>query len=215
MDTVIKKVISNPFTLLIAGGVIGWLVQALLRHFDKPDLIIKPLEDSLNTNPGGHKFLHFKISNQKRPLFKKILFGERTALFCRAYIDYLGVDDGCDLIQGPLSGRWSSSGEPVLQVGNERHFQYNRVPELRFEHIMPGDSANLAVAIKINDDDVFYAFDNVSYAYLENAFRDPTKLIKKSSCFVTVRLVTADGFYPGKKFKICNPNRELSNFRIC
>jgi len=203
------KIISYIF-----AGIIGWFISAILRNFSKPYLVITPLEDSLNTNPGSHKFLHIKIENRKRRWWKKFLFGERAALFCRAYIKYIGPDDNHELISGPLSGRWSSTGEPVLQVGNQRHFQYNRVPDLRFEHIMPGDSVNLAVAVKINGDQEFYAFDNVSYAYLHEAFRDPNKKMDKKTCDVLIKIVTTDGFYREKKFRICNPTQQLGNFKF-
>jgi len=199
--------------LTVAGALLGWFLSIILKNYSKPDILISALDDNLNTNPGTHKFLALNVENKKRSWLKKAIFGEKAALFCKAKVEYFN-ENGSNLFSSSFDGRWSSTGEPVMQVGNERHFQYNRVPDLRFEHIMPGDSSNLAIAIKINGDQEFFAFDNVSYAYLSDAFRDPNKKVSDRLCKIKVQVTSVDGIYPKKYFWIHNPSSRLNGFKI-
>lgn len=208
MDSIIVTLIIG-----LISFILGWAIPAVFKRYDKADLKLEILDDYLNTNPGSHKFLHIKVLNIKRRWLKKILFGEKAALFCKAKIQYLSIN-GFELLQNSLSGRWSSTGEPVLQIDADRYFQYNMVPSLRFEHILPGDYANLAIAIKIPGEKSFYAFDNESYAYLTNIFKDPNKEIEEKSCVISIKIVCSDGSYSEKKFVINNPNNRLSSFKI-
>ncbi|MCL5093919.1 MAG: hypothetical protein M1355_02215 [Patescibacteria group bacterium] len=195
---------------ILIGAFIGWLVFKLMDYFGKPQLVVNILLDKLNTQSAGHKFLHLKVENKKRSLLEKILFGEKAALFCKANISFLNQELN-NIFDKSFLGSWASTGEPVLQLGEARQFQYNKVPDLSFVHILPGESVNLAVAIKIKGESEFYAFDNESYAYLDNSFRDPIKKINLSFCFLEVGIVSSDGFYKKNYFKILN-NKELKDF---
>lgn len=203
---------SWGWTILVAAFV-GWLLARVLQNLEKPDLKLEVFPSLPNHDYGAHKFLAVRVTNKNRGFLRRVLFGNRSALFCRAQVKFTSVE-GSELLSSQLDGRWASTGEPVLQIGSRRLFQYNRVPDLKFEHIMPGRFCDLAIAIKHEGEPEFYAFDNESYAYLPQGFRDPNKSVSDRICTVDVQIVSADGAYPTRRFEIHNPSNRTSTFKI-
>jgi len=197
----------------LGGAIFGWCIARLSQNLERPVIILESFPESSDHDYGNHKFLAIRVTNKNRSWLKKIFFGQKAALFCRAQIKYLN-NQNSEIIPNFLDGRWASTGEPVIQVGNERLFQYNRVPDLKFEHIMPGQYCDLAVAIKHKDEKEFYAFDNISYAFMNVGFRDPDKKIDEKICNLEVQIISSDGIYRKKSFVIHNPSDKLNTFKL-
>lgn len=205
--------ITSIFIGVLSGLIAGWILNLLYINFTKANLVIESLEDKLNTGSDVHKFLHVKVINKERGALLRLLFGNKGAIFCKAKISFEDVN-GFELLPNKLFGRWADTGEPVTaSQDGARYFQYQLVSGLKFNHILPGESSNLAVAIKWEGEKEFYGFDNESYAFLANGFRDDDKKIK-NSCILKVQLTTTDGRYREKTFKINSPSTHINNYKL-
>jgi len=104
------------------------------------------------------------------------------SLFTIARIKFLDFDTNKEIFS--LDGRWSTTGEPLQTISNgfgtNQAFDYSKVPGLRFEHILPGESSNLAVAVKIGGESSFYGFSNYSYAF--DFFKNEEWKLDRDSC---------------------------------
>jgi hypothetical protein len=131
------------------------------------------------------------------------------AMFCQADLEFLGPNDD---LRFAVDGRWSSTGEPRTPVGANRVFDFTKVPALRFDHITPGRSANIALAIKHEGEAECYGFGNLSYA--DARLSRPVWRVDQASIKVRVTVVAGNGERVRKTFVIDNPDLTLDAFTL-
>jgi hypothetical protein len=85
------------------------------------------------------------------------------------------------------------------------------VPSLKFEHILPGQDVNLAVAVKFEGERHFYGFSNLSYAH---NFKNEEWRIDENSVKIELEVVASNNERINKCFVIYNPNGSISGFRL-
>ncbi len=203
----------GEFALTVGGTILGFLLSQASLGLARADLRLAPVVDSANTigtdGVDRWKFLHIEVANSPSGIKEK-LFGSRTAVFCQANVEFSDASGSRRLFS--LDGRWSSTGEPTQLISSGRIFDFSKVPALRFDHISPGKSAHLVVAVKNDHQSQFYGFSNISYAFpkLDN----PDWKVSSNSSRVRVTIVAGNGESVTKEFVISNPNGGLADFSL-
>lgn len=197
----------------VGGALFGFVLAQVAASLAAADLEVDSLDDAENSIAEADrerwKFVHVVVTNRRQQL-RHIVFGSRRAIFCQADVEF--VDSVTERTFFTLEGRWSSIGEPVQLLKGDRVFDFSKVPALSFDHIAPGKSARLAVAIKIEGQSEFYAFSNLSYAFpkLDN----PEWRIESMESAFRVTVTAGNGERVTKQFKLLNPSRDLADFKL-
>jgi hypothetical protein len=197
----------------VGGALFGFVLAQAGEALARADLGISVLDDPLNSigqeGTESWKFLHVVVTNRPGRL-KHALFGGHTATFCQADVEFL--DASKKRVLFGVDGRWSSTGEPVQILSSGRVFDFSKVPALRFDHITPGKSAWLAIAVKNDGEAEFYGFSNISYAHPK--LNNPEWRLEGKSVPVRVTVVAGQGERTTKEFVLLNPNEGVANFKL-
>jgi len=202
---------------LLVGSYLGFTFNLIAQAMSKANLKITILPDNENSRfLDQGKLLHLRITNEQHKWkLVNFLFGPKLSQFTRAKITF-----GSGTSAVSVDGRWSSTGEPLdaifTQGTNGLMFAGNiysptKVPGLRFEHLIPGQSENIAIAYKNKGDAEFYAFSNESYAH---NFKNPAWKLDGDNMIVQIVLSAGNGEYLKKSYKIRNPSTEIDAFVI-
>ncbi len=155
---------------LVIGGVIGFFVAlftaAIYEWARKPNLIFgidkEKNEGSETISNTQWKFLNVIVSNKKRPFYKSWLFGNVGVENARAWVYFRNFKTN-DLIL-KISARWASTKQPINNFG----LDINEILVASRESIPIGEDAPVAIAIKTNQSDKIFAFNNESYFFHPN-----------------------------------------------
>ncbi|MBI3671507.1 hypothetical protein HY249_01795, partial [Candidatus Azambacteria bacterium] len=176
---------------LVLGAFIGFALNIVAQNLNKADIEITVLKDSQNIKGSDGervwKFLHVKVTNKKRSAIFHSLIGSKISLFTRARIKILDPYTQKEIFS--IDGRWSTDNEQskTMIVGaNVKRSDGVKVQELRFEHIFPGESSNLAIAVKIDGQENFYGFSNLSVGY--DVFQNSKLRLDESAVFAEVEV---------------------------
>lgn len=197
----------------VGGTLFGFALAQVAASLAAADLEISSLDDSENSvgelGPERWKFVHVVVTN-RRQFVRSLVFGSRMAMFCQAEIEFLDPHTRRAMVT--IDGRWSSTGEPIQVLKRDRVFDFSKVPALRFDHIAPGKSARLAVAIKNEGQSEFYAFSNLSYAF--DKLDNPAWKIAHSRSPMRVSVTAGNGERSTTEFTLRNPSRRIADFKF-
>jgi hypothetical protein len=204
-----KKLLGpNPWVTLGIGTIVGWLFTRGMSFISRPNIQIE-LGDEGHLLPGTSnevKFLHVNISNKKRPVLFRFLFGNKTANNARAWINFIDPTTGSEILS--INGRWSTTQEPIDYANNQLNIGLILVPSR--EVIPTGESSDIAVAVKLVNEDSAFAFNNESYLH---SWKKPDYELSGKSYYVEVKIVS-DGYEWTKVFTLLNPGRSTKYFRL-
>jgi hypothetical protein len=203
---------------LLAGAFFGFVLNLVAQSLSRATLKIEILDDASNSRTATYKFLHVRVANVEPPAYLRWLFGSQVSTFTKAKIKFLEPTTSTSLFE--VDGRWSSTGEPMQnmvvtdpsgQISHVRLFDYSKVPSLRTEYILPGESVNLAIAVKFQGDSGFFGFSNESYAF---DLQNPDWKLHSVAVPIEITVAAGNGERITRRFTIVNPNSNYDHFRI-
>lgn len=197
---------------LLLGGIVGWLFSlltiALLEYFRRCNFSFDVGEEALlkNSQNNEFKFLHIRVSNVMRPFWQAWFLGNLTANNARIWVSFYDYESKNVILK--INGRWTSKKEPVNYETNK--IDISEALLVPRETIPPGETVNVSVAIKKQDRQPFFGFNNESY--LENWLKKDYELADKKY-IVDIKL-SAEGKTYGCQFLLQNPSNRLNNFKL-
>jgi hypothetical protein len=132
------------------------------------------------------RYLRVFVSNELPPWFAARWLGRMPANQCRAAITFHHLDEQ-DVFGRVMEGRWSGTPEPIpLLLGGVAF-----VPESPTVNIYPGETESVDIAIRGDDDEACYGWNNESYFSVPE-WRNPKWKLNPGRYLVRV-VVTSSG----------------------
>jgi hypothetical protein len=199
---------TSAFVLGVVTGFVSSAAAVILFGWLRsPRLLIEEGEPADGDYPHGRfRFVHVRVRNAGWKLVRWQL--RRTATFCRARISF--GDLGSKAPRFTIDGRWTSMGQPVVPVPGGMLLDLNAALVVPREHINPGDSADLAVAIKREGMFDCFAFNNRSYAH---NWMNPDWHLEPRTYWIRVEVVSGE-VLAVQVFYLVNTGHQLSGLRI-
>jgi hypothetical protein len=198
------------FLGIIFGAGLSIGTAIVVEYLRRPSLRVELLPPIDATYPPGTRpvtnmrSLHAKLYNRTLPRGAKWML-RAPALQCRAMITFHYLDDEHDLFGRAMEGRWSDTPQPIpiVVLQNPDGQQLGLFPELsRGVDVLPGDSAELDILIRADDDDDCYGWNNESY-YSTPLWRNPRWQLPRGRHLVKVE-VTSSGQKVTRWFRLEN-----------
>lgn len=161
------------------------------------------------------RFIHLKVKNEKWPYpWQRFWHGIKPALYCKATLDFLQPCTKANICS--FQGRWSSTPQPLIPIGtnpNEGYFDPARATIGEIENLLPGEEKEISVAFKIEGDAGFVGFNNWSYLWSSQNWKNPEWQIENGSVLLKVTLWWDSGKLE-KLFVISNEQKTTKSFHI-
>jgi hypothetical protein len=214
----------------VFGGILTILITVFVEYLRSPSLGL-----SLGEEPRDHPYPEGKPARVMRSLTVKLsnkaLWGPRwmtraPALQCRATITFHHLD-GQDVFGRAMEGRWCESAQPAGMEGageivrtNERQESdriiFRIIDPMRVTlksriDVYPGESELLDIAVRLDDDEPCYGWNNETY-FCETPWRNPKWKLERGRYLVRVTVVSSGQKCVGT-FRLIN-DVTRSDFRL-
>jgi hypothetical protein len=211
METAIQIAIG-----IVLGGIITISITIMVEWLRKPnlELIISPFKDVTYENRPARnvRWLSINLMNHPLPWFAKWM-SRNAALQCHGLITFHHID-GQNIFGRSMPIRWSDSPEPVAInfILDDKHISIIDPARFTLESrmdIYPGESRNLGVAVKFDNEDDCYGWCNENY-FSTPIWRNPNWKLTSGRYLIKV-LVTSSGQKCTKIFRLINdvPQKDI------
>lgn len=198
---------------LVVGFLTNLLTAYLFEKFRTPNLEIRigaktPSNPLPHGNGVQYSFLHLEVFNKNKFNITN------AALSVRARISFKNPQDNKEIFY--IDGRWSGNPEPYIPMnasGTEGRVNPTAFPLLRKMDILPGESQELDIAIKYDDDDAIFAFSNESYIPSGKMWCNDAWRIDLKKILLDVTVNSGD-LRVNKQFFLINPGKETDGVSI-
>ncbi len=220
-----NQIAVKDIVLVVIGGIVAYGLVLFTDILKDPKLIFEIGSDNTGTMDGKkkHKFVHIKIKNydKKFPFIKLLQPTTRVAFSTKATII---IDDNGTYRE--FTGRWSNHPQLLPKL-----FQVNgkvvQIPDINAlvqgrEDIHPqsrktkpglNEDKEVVLGLKYESENEFYMFNNESYIYTSNDFKDD-KFKFSRGVYNGLFILSTMGFQRTQKFRIYNESSKLEDFRV-
>lgn len=212
------QMLIKDLLFAVLGAWIGAAIAIYRDSKAKPNLIIEPgsLADGIyDWIKKPSRFIHLKVTNQKWPTWRgNFWYGVKPALFCKAKLEFL--EPQTKTLICSFQGRWSSTPQPLIPSGpnpNVGHFDPARAMSGEIENILPEEEKEISVAFKIEGDDGFVGFNNWSYLWSKENWKNPEWWVERGSVLLKLTLWWDSGKLE-RCFVISNEQKTVKSFHI-
>lgn len=209
----------KDFLFVVLGAWIGAVIAIYRDSKAKPNLIIEPgsLADGIyDCIKKPSRFIHLKVTNQKwSTWWKNFWYGVKPALFCKAKLEFL--EPQIKVLICSFQGRWSSTPEPLIPSGsvmNVGYFDPARAISGEIENILPEEEKEISVAFKIEGDNGFVGFNNWSYLWSKENWKNPAWWIHQRGSVLLRLTLWWDSGKLERYFVIKNEQTTVKSFHI-
>lgn len=200
----------------VLGAFIGALLAILRENSRKANLVIKSgsFGDGNYQQLGApSRFLHLKVQNTEwAERWKNFVLRIKPALFCKAQLIFLDPKTKAEIFS--FQGRWTSTPEPLIRTDPQKNigiFDPSKAISAEIENILPGESKEISVALKVQGQDEFIGFNNWSYQWPN--WRNSDWVIEKGSVLLKVVLWWDSGKLE-QCFVISNEQKTIKSFHV-
>lgn len=208
------------FTILgaIIGAIIAGFITIWFETLRKPELrleLLDPVDMQFENQPANlMRAIRVKLTNIPLPGWIRWMY-RNPALQCHGSIVFYHLD-GQNVFGRSMVFRWAAAPEPnpmEIVIGNERGLVYDpvRITNLQKMDIYPGESADIDIAVRLDNDTECYGWSNESYSS-EPLWRPPRWRLDSDRYLVKV-VVLSSGEMISKLFRLIN-NVERPDFRL-
>jgi hypothetical protein len=185
---------------VVLGGVIAVAVAIWIEQLRRPkmSLVIEPPDEIIFT-PANLRARSLKVRVSNSALTGLESFMVRApALQARGVITFHRYGDGQDIFGKPMAGRWASGLQPtaipVRSVANGNIDYQILDPQMAGAgsrvDIYPGESEVLDVAVRVENDDECYGFNNEMY-FIPTFGRNPDWRLGRDRFLVKIVIVSS------------------------
>lgn len=155
---------------VVLGAIIAILVTIALEILRKPNLcfeIIPPKDMEFNNQPANRmRAVCLKLVNSALPKWARWM-SRNPALQCHGNITFHHLD-GQNIFGRSMVVRWAGAPEPNplrIQIGNLEGSVFDpvRITQMQKMDIYPGESAEIDIAARFDDEPECYGWSNDSY----------------------------------------------------
>jgi hypothetical protein len=188
----------------IIGGLVGAIIAIsftiLIEHFRKPKLNIK-IGNTENVNWSGRpanraRWLRLRVENKELPWWARWL-SRNMALHCSGLITFYHLD-GQNVFGRSMQARWWGVREPLpIQIMAQGHptmyiLDPERLAPEKHRDIYAGESEQLDLAVRFDDDEECYGWCNDNYNS-NPKWRNPDWKLGHERYLVEVTVVSSGG----------------------
>jgi hypothetical protein len=152
-----------------------------------------------------------KLSNKILPAWARWTL-RAPALQCRAAITFHRSDNKQDIFGRAMEGRWTDSPQPTVLQSSPEAPRIWIIPEPRTIVVYPGESARLDIAVRVNDDENSYGFNDEAFSCTPT-WRNPNWKLSQGTYLVKV-VVTSSGQQCARWFSLANSAPSRTAFRL-
>ncbi|MCG7853467.1 MAG: hypothetical protein MIO92_13180 [Methanosarcinaceae archaeon] len=208
--------------LTILGAIIGALIAGfitiLIETLRKPCLdlqIIDPVDMAFQNQPASlMRALRVKLTNKPLPGWIRWMY-RNPASQCHGNISFHHLD-GQNVFGRSMILRWAGAPEPnplEIQIGNERGLVFDpvRITHLQKMDIYPSESADIDMAVRLDNEVECYGWSNESY-FSNPPWRPSNWRLNQGRYIVQVSILSS-GETISKLFRLIN-DVEQQDFRL-
>jgi hypothetical protein len=155
---------------VVLGAIIAVLIAITIEVLKKPKLdfaIIPSVDMVFNDQPANSmRVIRLKLVNRPLPKWARWM-SRNPALQCHGNITFHYIE-GQNVFGRTMIIRWAAAPEPnplLIQIGNTQGHVFDpvRITHLQRMDIYPGESADLDIAARFDDEPECYGWSNESY----------------------------------------------------
>lgn len=220
-----NQITIKDIMLVVIGGIVAYGLVLLTDILKNPKLVFEIGSKNIGTmdNKKKHKFIHIKVKNyDKKFQFIKLLQPTTQVAFSTKAT--IIIDD--DGTEREFTGRWSNHPQ-LLPKPFEVNGKVVQIPDINAlvqgrEDIHPqprktktgvNENKEVAIGLKYDCENEFYMFNNESYIYTSNNFKDD-KFKFSRGVYEGMLILSTMGFQRIQKFRIYNESSKLEDFRV-
>lgn len=204
----------------VIGSFLGSLLTSFLEWLKKPNLVITIDE---NPNKGArtennktyeYKFVNAVVKNKKRNFWEALVYGNKAANNCRAWVIFLDYETKAELLK--MDARWATNREPIFAG----QLDFGSILVVSRESIPVGDAASITIAVKTNQTADIFGFNNENYMYYptfpspyDTLWGKESHNIGSEKRYRVLIKILADGETYCKEFLLIN-NKSLDSFKL-
>ena len=220
-----NQVTIKDIVLVVIGGIVAYGLVLLTDTLKKPKLVFEIGSENIGTmdNKKKHKFIHIKVKNYNKRFPFIMLIQPTTQVAFSTKATIIIDDDGT---QREFTGRWSNHPQllpklfevngKVVQIPDINALVQGREdvhPQSRKAKREVNEDKEVAIGLKYDSENEFYMFNNESYIYTGNDFKD-NKFKFSRGVYDGMLILSSMGFQRIQKFRIYNESSKLEDFRV-
>jgi hypothetical protein len=154
----------------IIGSIIAGLITIWIETLRKPRLeleLMAPVDMTFQNQPAHDmRSLRVQLTNRSLPRWIRWMY-RNPALQCHGNISFHHLD-GQNVFGRSMILRWAAAPEPnplEIMIGNQRGLVFDpvRITHLQKMDIYPSESADIDIAVKLDNEVECYGWSNESY----------------------------------------------------
>jgi len=162
---------------VVLGAIIAIIVTIALEILRKPNLdfeLLPPKDMEFDDQPAKRmRAVCLKLINKPLPKWARWM-SQNPALQCHGNITFHHLD-GQNIFGRSMIVRWCSAPEPNplrIQIGNMEGLVFDpvRITNIQKMDIYPGESADIDIAARFDDEPECYGWSNESYFLITLAY---------------------------------------------
>lgn len=202
----------------IIGSIIAGLITIWIETLRKPRLeisLVNPVDLTFQNQPAREmRSLRVKLTNKSLPRWIRWMY-RNPALQCHGSISFHHLD-GQNVFGRSMTLRWVSAPEPnplEVVIGSQRGLVFDpvRITHLQKMDVYPNESADIDVAVKLDNEAMCYGWSNESY-FSEPRWRPANWRLNQVRYIVRVTILSS-GETVSKLFRLSN-DVDQCDFRL-
>lgn len=181
---------------VILGAIVAILITILVENLRKPRLQLgidsPPTDVEYQNHPAKYaRFLSVELANAPLPRWARWM-SRNTALQCHGEVTFHHLD-GQNVFGRAMTGRWSSSPEPVpITFRIDNHFVLISDPSKLTSRVdvPPGETQHLNIAARFDSESECYGWNNEAY-FSDPIWRNPAWCLNSGRYLVKVTIISA------------------------
>lgn len=182
---------------VVIGAIIAIIITIITEMLRKPDLrleVVSPVDIVFQGRPANQmRAVRLKLTNTALPSWAQWM-SRNAALQCYGNITFHHLD-GQNVFGRSMHIRWAAAPEPIpitVQIGNQQGliFDPTRFTLSQRIDVYPGESAELDVAVRLDNEPNCYGWSNENY-FSNPPWRTPAWMLQPGRYIVRVNVFSA------------------------
>jgi len=196
-DFDMEQIMGTTILSAVLASLVAIVLTIVIEKLHKPRLkleIVSPVDRLFDDRPAHQmRAVRVRLSNSALPRWASWML-RNAALQCHGTITFYHLD-GQNVFGRSMHIRWSDAPEPIpirVQIGNHKGliFDPTRFTITQRVDIYPGESAELDVAVRFDNEPECYGWSNESY-FSDPPWRNPNWKLPPERYLVGVNILSS------------------------